>query len=339
MLSNSLSNHRPIQSSRKVLVELDVKHPDYDQLWKDVITELFEEFLLFFAPELYEQVDFGTPPQFLEQELLKIIPDSDSNQRVADKLVKLLLKSGQEQWVYVHIEIQGDNKPIFPKRMFQSFYRIMDLYDQQIYPLTLFTDKVPIYKLEKYQYDFFGTKLTYQYNTYHITSQSESDLLQSNNPFALAVLAGLYHIKSKKNKGTAFQYKLKLMRLLLEGNIRSKDEKREYIQKLLIFIDHIIRLPEDEDAALLTQLKPLIEREDITVGLSFDDTSIAKYFKNLGREEGRKEGWEEGREEEKREIAQKLLKEGVEITIIVRASGLTREEVEELKQFQKYQGK
>lgn len=47
-----------------MLVELDVKHPDYDQLWKDVIAELFEEFLLFFAPELYEQVDFGTPHRF-----------------------------------------------------------------------------------------------------------------------------------------------------------------------------------------------------------------------------------------------------------------------------------
>ncbi|KEF40311.1 hypothetical protein M670_00337 [Schinkia azotoformans MEV2011] len=307
-----------------------MKNPDYDQLWKDVITELFEEFLLFFAPDLYEHVDFTTSPQFLEQELLKIIPDSDSNKRVADKLVKLLLKSGQEQWVYVHIEIQGNNDLLFPKRMFQSFYRIMDYYDRQVYALALFTDKVPCHKLNKYQYNFFGTKLTYNYNTYHIASQSETDLLQSNNPFALAILAGLYLIQSKKRKGTAFQYKLRLIRLLLEGNIISKDEKREYIQKLLIFIDHIIRLPEDENIALLTQLEPLIEREDINMGLSFDDTSIAKYFKNLGREEGREEGKKEGKEEEKREMARNLLKEGIEIPFIMRVSGLTKEEVEKL---------
>lgn len=65
----------------------------------------------------------------------------------------------------------------------------------------------------------------------HIASQTETDLLKTNNLFALAVLAGLHVIKSKKNKGTAFQYKLKLMRLLLEGIIINKDENREYIQK------------------------------------------------------------------------------------------------------------
>lgn len=47
-------------------------------------------------------------------------------------------------------------------------------------------------------YEIFGTTLTYDYNTYRIASQSETKLLQSQNPFALAVLAGIYVIKSKK---------------------------------------------------------------------------------------------------------------------------------------------
>lgn len=60
-------------------------------------------------------------------------------------------------------------------------------------------------KLKKMnKYDFFETKLAYQYNTYHIASQSETNLLRLNNPFALAVLAGLYFIKSKKRKRRIF---------------------------------------------------------------------------------------------------------------------------------------
>jgi hypothetical protein len=58
-------------------------------LWKDVITELFEDFLLFFSPDLCKQVDFTTSQEFLEQELHTIIPDSDSKKRYADELVKL----------------------------------------------------------------------------------------------------------------------------------------------------------------------------------------------------------------------------------------------------------
>ncbi|WP_102345843.1 hypothetical protein [Bacillus sp. Marseille-P3661] len=95
---------------------------DYDQLWKDVITEQFEEFLLFFSPDLYEQVDFSIPHNFLKQELHTILPESESNKRVADKLVRLHLKTGKEQWVFVHVEVQGGYKALFPKRMFQYFY-------------------------------------------------------------------------------------------------------------------------------------------------------------------------------------------------------------------------
>ena len=152
--------------------------PDYDHLWKDVITELFEEFLLFFSPELYEQVNFTIPPEFLEQELQKITVDSHSPKRIADKLVKLRLKNGKEQWVYVHIEVQGDYKKDFPKRMFQSFYRILDKFDQNIYAIALFTGQTSK-QLNKFHYEFFGTELTYHYNTYTIASQSESSLRES----------------------------------------------------------------------------------------------------------------------------------------------------------------
>jgi hypothetical protein len=176
---------------RRVLISLNPKVLEYDHLWKDVITDLFEEFLLFFSPDLYEQVDFTSPPQFLEQELQTILPESESNNRVADKLVKLHLKNGEEQLVFIRIEVQGGFKKIFPKRMFQSFYRIMDLYDQQIYALALFTDESSTYNQSQYHYEFFGTEITYHYNTYRIASQSESSLLQSHNPFSLAILAGL----------------------------------------------------------------------------------------------------------------------------------------------------
>ena len=49
------------------------------------------------------------------------------------------------------------------------------------------------------------------------------------------------------------------------------------------------------------------------------------------REEGKEEGREEGREKEKLEIAENLLKRNVDIDIIVESTGLSKEEVENLK--------
>lgn len=44
---------------------------DQDGLWKKVIGELFEDFLLFFAPELHKHIDFQQPPEFLDKELFQ----------------------------------------------------------------------------------------------------------------------------------------------------------------------------------------------------------------------------------------------------------------------------
>lgn len=46
---------------------------DQDGLWKRVIADLFEDFLLFLMPDLYDMIDFKKKPEFLQQELFKEI--------------------------------------------------------------------------------------------------------------------------------------------------------------------------------------------------------------------------------------------------------------------------
>ncbi|WP_144463705.1 hypothetical protein [Siminovitchia fortis] len=233
--------------------------------------------------------------------------------------------------MYVHIEVQGDYKKIFPKRMFQSFYRIMDLYDQRIYALALFTGEDAKYNANLFHYEFLGTELTYNYNTYRIASQSETTLLESENPFALAVLAGLYVIKSKKNVDIKYQYKGKLMRLLLQDKMINKEMKREFIQKLFVFIDHILRLPEETELKLVNEMKPIIQKEAVQMGLSMKDTFLAKYYMKEGEKKGIELGIKEGIKEGKVEIAVRLLGRGESADDVAEITGLTLEEIERIK--------
>ena len=53
--------------------------------------------------------------------------------------------------------------------------------------------------------------------------------------------------------------------------------------------------------------------------------------KEVGREEGLQEGLQKGREEEKIKIAQSLLASNIDIEIIIKTTGLTREQIERLK--------
>src|SRR5690625_1132825 len=92
---------------------VDYGSPDYDGLWKKVIADLFEEFMLFFAPDLYEEIDFNKAPDFLQQELFKEILQRKKGRNVADQIVKVSLKSGEDKWILIHIEVQGEDSTDF----------------------------------------------------------------------------------------------------------------------------------------------------------------------------------------------------------------------------------
>ena len=49
------------------------------------------------------------------------------------------------------------------------------------------------------------------------------------------------------------------------------------------------------------------------------------------RNEGRKEGIEQGAEQEKRKIAQKMKEEGIDVDLIVKTTGLTKDQIEAIK--------
>ncbi|MCC3356951.1 hypothetical protein [Bacillus sp. REN16] len=293
--------------------------PDYDYLWKTVISDLFEEFLLFFAPDLYEMVDFSHPPEHKEQEFHKIYPDAISKNREVDKLIGVKLKDGKEQWILIHIEIQGDREEDFPKRMFQYYYRILDRYDQDLYTLAIYSDSSPTFKPDHYCTRFFGTELTYTYNTYKILDQNEKELLQSRNPFALAILAGLYLIKGKNHPIKKFEYKKGLVRLLF----KEYDYPREKVEMLLVFIDHLLVLPEEESGKLAEEIYPFIEKEALEMGLSIEDTSFAKYYKKQGVEEGKNLG----KVERSYEIARNMVNEGFSVEVINKMTGIEKDEI------------
>jgi len=186
--------------------------------------------------------------------------------------------------------------------MFTYFYRIYDKYRKKINAIAIFTDEDEKYKTNKFEYKFYNTKLTYEYGTYKILEQSEDELKQSNNPFALVVLASLYLIKSKKNTNDRYTYKLSLIRLMLQ-----KGYNREQIEKLFIFIDSLLELPKEETLKFHEEIK-LLSKEGDNMGLSWENTNLAKVFKEIGREEGKAEGKAEGRAEGKVETLVKLMR-------------------------------
>jgi hypothetical protein len=216
---------------------------DYDYEWKLLLENHFEKAIAFFLPEIYPLVDFNVAPIFLEQEIQdtieKTVDGKKQKRKYADKLAKVRFKDGVDKWILIHIEIQSTFQTSFSRRMFGYYYWISAKYDNpDIVALAIYTGSKVSKHHNIYQKKFHGTELTYKFKVYEVRKQDEAQLLSSDNPFALVVLASLYVLKSKKDVGSRFQYKRKLVELT-----REKGYTNAEIIGLLRFIRYIVSVP------------------------------------------------------------------------------------------------
>jgi hypothetical protein len=132
---------------------------DYDSPWKELLDLQFEEFMAFFFPSAHAQIDWRAGHEFLDKELQKITLDAALGRRVVDKLVKVQLTNGQEQWVLVHVEVQTQPANDFPERLFVYHYRIRDRFDARCATFGVLADGDPGWRPAEFRDELLGTEL------------------------------------------------------------------------------------------------------------------------------------------------------------------------------------
>ncbi len=216
---------------------------DFDSNWKYLIIKYFYQFVAFFMPDLYADIDPSHPPVFLDNELQTIWRSMKTGLKMTDKLVQVRLKNGEERLILVHIEVQARFETLFSKRMFTISYRIVDKYKAQPVALALFVDTPIPKEFDTYEDKLYGTETRYKYNAYKIIDQIEAELLKrDDNLFALVVLANLRTVQTKKEglEIDRLLFKKHLYNLLTERNFDP-----EVYYDLLNFINYLMILPEE----------------------------------------------------------------------------------------------
>jgi len=89
-------------------------------------------------PSIAHDIDWNVPYYHLDKELLAIQKNAKIGNRLADKLVKVCRKNGEEAWVVIHIEIQGAHERLFTERLFEYYYRIYDRYKVPLATLAIY---------------------------------------------------------------------------------------------------------------------------------------------------------------------------------------------------------
>ena len=103
-----------------------VPKADYDSPWKEAIGLYFESFLEFFFPHIWADIDWSKGYTMLDKELQKAMGRAALGRREVDALVKVIRRSGVEQWVLIHVEVQSQVDPHFGLRMSVYHARIRE---------------------------------------------------------------------------------------------------------------------------------------------------------------------------------------------------------------------
>ncbi|HKO24652.1 MAG TPA: hypothetical protein VJY65_07925 [Chloroflexota bacterium] len=84
------------------------------------------DFPAFFFPQAHAEIDRHRGYTFLDKELQQVVRDAALGRRLADKLVQVWRRGGEETWVLVHIEVQSQEERAFARRMFVYHYQLFD---------------------------------------------------------------------------------------------------------------------------------------------------------------------------------------------------------------------
>jgi hypothetical protein len=264
-----------------------------DILWKVVLEEVFDDLLRF----LYEDADLvynmDQGFQFLDKELAELCPEpgKDSDTRFADKLVQVFHRDGEDEWILLHIEIQGETarREEYSARMFRYFYRILDKFQRPVSAVAIFTGRGGKKMPDRFEYTYRGTRVVYKYHAFSILDFPDEELANSENPFALVVLAAKTALLERKiPEQELLNRKVSIARRLLQGGIQTRK-----VRAILKFLENCVGF---EDPEMNRIFEERIQSQDKTHVMGIDE-----YVKM--------EGIEIGREERSKQFVENLLRE------------------------------
>jgi hypothetical protein len=246
---------------------------DYDSPWKKILEAYFQEFVVFFFPTAAEGINWSRGYAFLDKELQQVARDAELGKRLADKLVQVWRKDGEDAWVLAHVEVQGQERSNFAKRMFVYNYRIFDRYDRPVASLAVLSDERTGWRPDHFGYELWGCKVGISFPVAKVVDYADRwDALEaSDNPFAIVVMAHLKTRDTHNDEEGRKRWKLYLVRRLYERGYRRKD-----VINLFHFIDWLMRLPEEMEESFWAEMHQYEEGKKMEYITSVERIGIKK---------------------------------------------------------------
>jgi hypothetical protein len=255
---------------------------DMDSPWKEAVEHFLGPFLELLFPAIHKIIDWSKGYVSLDKELHRIVHDANVGKRLAEKLIKVWRKDGQEVWLLIHVEVQGQRDEDFAERMFVYNYRTFDRYRHPVASLAVLCDADPNWKPAHFGYNVEGCEVGIRFLVAKLLDYDgrDEELEQDSSPIAAVVLAHLKATQTRKAPIERQAWKLRLIKSLYERGLNAGD-----IRQLFRLLDWMLVLPRELEQEFRSKMERFEEERNMPYVTSIE---------RLAMEEGHREGLLEG---------------------------------------------
>lgn len=213
----------------------------------------FPQFMAFFFPEAYSAIDWPKGFDFLDSELQQVTLEAETGKRIVDKLVKVYLQNGQEEWLLLHIEIQNQKEADFSERVYIYSTRLFDKFRRAVASFAVLGDTDPHWRPQSFHQEALGSRHDFSFQIAKLIDyENVEELSASDNPFAIVVQA---HLAAQATKGKASQQRRRQRKYSLTTMLYERGWSEQEVIDLYRFIDWVLTLPLELEAAFRDDLE------------------------------------------------------------------------------------
>jgi hypothetical protein len=252
---------------------MDQPTTDFDGAWKEALERYLEPFLALCFPQAHGDIDWTTPPQFLDTELQQVAPDEPQGRQHVDKLVRIFRRGGDDAWVLVHVEVQSQRDRDFAQRMFRYHARLYDRYQRQVVSLAVLGDEEANWQPDRFRYGLWGCELALTFPVVKLLAFDATALRDEPNIFAMVILLHRDAQDTRHDPQERMRRKVTHYRRMLQRGHQADD-----VRALLRLMDRLLRL----GSPLVQQARDAMKRVEEEFAVSYITS-----FEEIGIEQGR----------------------------------------------------
>ncbi len=214
---------------------------EYDSPWKEALEVYLRSILEFCFPDAAAAIDWDAGVEFLDKELQEIVRDAALGEQRVDKLIKVRLRDGTEEWILVHVEVQHQPDADLPLRVYQYHHRVRDRFGRKVATLVILADERADWRPSFFEEEVLGCRVRFDFPTCKLLDvvAAAEPASQARQPSAVIILANWAAQRTRRDMAERLRWKWDLTRRLYDAGFSHKD-----ILELYRLVDWLMRLPD-----------------------------------------------------------------------------------------------